>query len=83
MQQNFTDILPFTQYSPYDEVVLYSLNGTGQGGRFVTLETGNQNPDLTAGQYVAATPGFNYPFVTDLRYENSRKVKLAPSGSTK
>ena len=83
MQQNFTDVLPFTQYDPVDEVALFSQNGTGLGGRFVVLETGNQNPDLTAGTYVSATPGYNYPYVTDLRYEAPRKFKLAPSGSLK
>lgn len=81
MQQNFTDVLPFTQYDPTDEVALYSLNGTGMGGRFVILETGNQDPNNTAGNYVAATPGYNYSLVTNLRYENSRKVKFATSGS--
>ena len=83
MQQNFTDLLPFIQYDPTDEVVLYSLNGTGIGGRFVTLETGNQDPNNSAGQYSTATPGYNYSYVTNLRYENPRKVKAAPSGSLK
>ena len=81
MQLNFTDVYPFTQYDPTDEVVLYSLNGTGMGGRFVVLETGNQDPANTAGNYIAATPGYNYPLVTNLRYENPRKVKLMPSGA--
>lgn len=83
MQQNFTDVLPFTQYDPSDEIVLYSLNGTGVGGRFVTFETGNQDPTNTAGNYVNATPGYNYSLVTNLRYENPRKVKFAASGSYK
>ncbi len=84
MIQNFTDVLPFTQYSPADEVAMYSLNGvSGMGGRFVVLETGNNNPELSAGDFAASTPGYNYPGLTNLRYENKRKFKHAPSGSTR
>jgi len=83
MIQNFTDILPFTQYSPADEVALYSLNGTGIGGRFVTFETGGNTPENSAGNWSASTPGYNYSNVTSLRYENPRKVKYAASGSSK
>jgi hypothetical protein len=84
MIQNFTDVLPFTQYSPADEVAMYSLNGiSGMGGRFVVLETGNNNPELSAGDYSAATPGYNYAGLTNLRYENKRKFKYATSGATR
>lgn len=83
MIQNYSDVLPLRIYSPADELAFYSSNGTGLGGRFVVLETGNNNPELSAGDFSAATPGYNYQGVTNLRYENKRKFKYAPSGSTK
>jgi hypothetical protein len=84
MIQNFTDVLPFIAHDPSDEIAMYSLNGvSGMGGRFVVLETGNNNPELSAGDFAASTPGYNYAGLTNLRYENKRKFKPAPSGSTK
>lgn len=83
MIQNYSDVLPLRIYSPADELAFYSLNGTGVGGRFVVLETGNNNPELSAGDWSNATPGYNYQGVTNLRYENKRKFKYAPSGSTR
>lgn len=83
MIQNFTDVLPFAIYSPADEIALYSQNGTGVGGRFVVFETGNNAPTDGLGDFSAATPGYNYEGVTNLRTENKRKVTPAPSGSTK
>jgi len=83
MLLNFTDLLPFITQDTHDEVAFYSLNGTGIGGRFVTIATGNNNPELSAGNFANATPGYNYPGVTNLRYENQRKVNLAAAGSYK
>lgn len=84
MIQNFSDVLPFRINAPHDEIALYSLNGaTGMGGRFVVLETGQNSPADGAGDFSAATPGFNYEGLTNLRYENKRKFKYAPSGSTR
>jgi len=83
MLQNFTDLLPLNQYDTHDEVVFYSQNGTGVGGRFVTLETPNQDPINSAGDFAPSTPGFNYPGVVSQRYENRRKFRVAPAGSTR
>lgn len=84
MLQNFTDVLPFIQASPYAEITTYSLDtASGQGGRFVQFLTGNNSPELSAGNFSAATPGYNYPYVTNLRYENQRKVTFATSGALK
>lgn len=83
MLNNFTDLLPLTTQDAADEIVFYSQNGTGQGGRFVVLATGNNNPELSAGNFANATPGYNYPGVTNLRYENQRKFNFAPAGSFK
>ncbi len=82
MIQNFSDCLPFRIIAPHDEIALYSSNGTGMGGRLVVLETGNNGPQDGQGDFSAATPGYNYDGVTNLRTENRRKFKLAPSGTT-
>jgi hypothetical protein len=79
----FNDLLPFRQASEYDVINFYSLNGTGVGGRFVSFETGNQDPALSAGDFAASTPGYNYAGVTNLRYEQPRKVRYAASGDTR
>jgi len=79
----FVDLLPFRQVSEYDVLNTYSLNGTGVGGRFVTLETGNQDPALSAGDFAASSPGYAYDHTASLRYEQPRKVKYAPSGAFK
>ena len=79
----FNDLLPFRQAAEVDVINFYSLNGTGVGGRFVAFETGNQDPALSAGDFAAATPGFNYAGVNNLRYEQPRKVRFATAGDTK
>jgi hypothetical protein len=84
MLQNFTDLLPLIDHNPADEIVFYSQNGTGVGGRFVVLETGFQDPAVDgAGTYGSTTPGYDYQGVTNVRYENKRKFKLAPGGVNK
>ena len=79
----FNDLLPFRQTSESDVINFYSLNGTGVGGRFVSFETGQQDPALSAGDFAASTPGFNYAGVQNLRYEQPRKVRFAASGDTR
>lgn len=80
---NFTDLLPFRQYTEFDVLNVYSLDQTGVGGRFVVAHTGNNSPDDSAGDFAAATPGYNYGGVTNLRYENKRKVRLAQGSDNK
>lgn len=83
MLQNFSDLLPFRDYDEHDVINFYSLDQTGVGGRFVTLLTGNNNPELTAGQYSATSVGAAYAGTVSLRYENPRKVTYSASGDTK
>lgn len=83
MLQNFTDLLPFRQYDEHDVINAYSTDQTGVGGRFVTFLTGNNSPELSAGNFAAASVGASYAGTISRRYENPRKVKLSASGDTK
>lgn len=83
MLQNYTDLLPFRAYDEHDVINFYSVDQTGVGGRFVSHLTGNNSPELTAGQFSATSVGAAYAGTTSLRYENPRKVKLSASGDTK
>lgn len=83
MFPTYTDLLPFRQYSEFDVLNAYSTDVTGVGGRFYSFLTGNNNPELSAGDFSAATPGYNFAGVTNVRYENKRKVTLTVSGATK
>lgn len=83
MLQNFTDLLPLRAVSEHDLIQMYSLNGTGIGGRFVTCETGNQDPILTAGQYSNQDVGGSYAGTFSKRYENPRKVRYSLSGESR
>ena len=83
LTNQYVDLLPFRQENPYSVLNMFSLNGTGVGGRFVVIETGNQSPDLSAGDFSDSTPGYDYAGVTNVRYENPRKVKYAASGAFK
>lgn len=83
LQNQYVDLLPFRQENPYSIINMFSLNGTGVGGRFVVLETGNQDPNLSAGDWSESTPGYDYEGVTNVRYENPRKVRYAASGAFK
>lgn len=80
---NYTDLLPFRQYSDFDVIQMYSADQTGVGGRFVVAHTGNSSPEDGGGDFAAATPGYNYAGVTNLRYENKRKVRLAQATDNK
>lgn len=80
MLQNYTDLLPLRDYTEHSILPFYSLNGTGVGGRFVVLETGQQDPALSAGRYSNASAGASYTNTVNLRYENPRKYRFAQSG---
>lgn len=83
MLKNFTDLLPFRGYDEHDVINFYSLDQTGVGGRFVTLLTGKNNPELSAGAFSSASVGASYAGTVSLRYENPRKVKYSVSGDSK
>jgi hypothetical protein len=79
----YNDLLPFRQEAAHAVINFYSLNGTGVGGRFVTLETGNQDPAESSAVLAGSTPGFAYEGVTNQRWETPRKVRFAASGDTR
>jgi hypothetical protein len=83
LNYTYTDLLGFQIQSPHSIINFYSLNGTGVAGRFVSFETGNQDPEMSAGDFSASTPGAAFDGAISLRYEQPRKVKYAASGETK
>ncbi len=76
------NLLPFRQYAEAEVINFFALNGTGQNGLFVALETGQQNP-ADADGYTSTAVGANYTNVYAPRYENKRKVRLAAATDTK
>lgn len=76
------NLLPFRQYGEAEVINFFALNGTGQNGLFVALETGQQDP-ADADGYTTSALGANYTNVYAPRYENKRKVRLATSTDTK
>lgn len=76
------NLLPFRQYAEAEVINFFALNGTGQNGLFVALETGQQSP-ADADGYTSTAVGANYTNVYAPRYENKRKVRLAAATDTK
>lgn len=83
------NLLPFRIYNDGDVINWYSLDGTGQNGQFVALETGyllttsglySQNPEAGFGNFTANSVGAGYTNTVSLRYQNSRKVRPTQSG---
>lgn len=77
------NLLPFRQFSEYEVINWYSLNGTGKNGLFVALETGNQNPANGDGYIAGSSIGASYTNIESNRYEVKRKVRATTSGDTK
>lgn len=82
------NLLPFRIYNDGDVINWYSLDGTGQNGQFVTLETGvlpasgtsTQNPENSFGGYQPVSVGAAYTNVISYKYANNRKVRACISG---
>jgi hypothetical protein len=83
LTNTFSDLLPFRIPNADAIVNFYSFNGYGSGGRFVSFETGNQDPALSAGEFSAASPGATVEGAISLVYEQPRKVKYAAYGELK
>lgn len=75
------NLLPFRQYGEAEVINFFALNGTGQNGLFVALETGQQDPANSDG-YTTAGLGATYTNIYAPRFENKRKVRLATSTDT-
>jgi hypothetical protein len=82
------NLLPFRIYNDGDVIPFLSLDGTGQNGQFVTIETGvlptsgtsTQNPENSFGGYQPNAVGAAYTNVISYRYANNRKVRPCVSG---
>lgn len=70
----------FRDYSEHEVLNMFSLNGTGLAGTFVSFVS--NDPSNTDG-WSNQTVGASYDGVTSLRYEVKSKVQPAPAGSTK
>lgn len=78
----YTNLLPLRDYTEHSVLPYYSQDGTGMGGLFVTLLTGNQDPLLSAGRY-AGSVGATFAGTFNGRYENPRKFTVSASGENK
>lgn len=76
------NLLPFRQYDPADVINLFALDGTGLNGQLVAIETGNQDPAFSAGQYTTLPVAASYTNVTSYRYNSPRRVRPTQGGDT-
>lgn len=79
--QHHKRLLPFTQRAEEDTINLFSLNGLGEMGAFVSVESGNL--DERDGWNWDASPGATYDRIHSYRYETKMKVRPVTSGDTK
>lgn len=71
-----SNLLPFRQYADAEVINLFSLDGTGQAGQLVSMQTGFQDPANSAGGYSTAAPAAAFTNVGNYRFGNSRKVRV-------
>lgn len=77
-------LFPFRQYNESDVLNIWSLDGTGNNGMLVAIQTGVQDPSNSAGQYANAAPnGYAITNVGNYRYGQPRKVRAATTTDTK
>jgi len=77
------NLLPFRQYDPAEVINWYALDGTGLNGQLVALQTGNQDPALSAGQYTTQAVAAAFTNVTSYRYNTPRRVRPTQAGDTR
>jgi hypothetical protein len=70
-----SNLLPFRQYAEAEVVNLFSLDGTGLAGQFVSIPTGANDPADSAGSYGSISVGASYANATSLRHLVTRKVE--------
>lgn len=76
------NLLPFRQYDPADVLNFFALDGTGLNGQLVAIETGFQDPALSAGNYTTLPVAASYTNVTSYRYNTPRRVRPTVGGDT-
>jgi hypothetical protein len=78
------NLLPFRQYNESDVINLFSLDATGLNGMLVAIQTGQQDPATSAGQYRSTSPnGVAYTNIGNYGYGTTRKVRPAIATDTK
>ncbi len=77
------NLLPFRQYNESEVINLFSLDGTGLNGMLVAIQTGQQDPATSAGQYRSTAPnGTAFTNIGNYGYGTTRKVRAALSTDT-
>lgn len=77
-----SNLMPSIQYSQTEVIQFFSLGATGLAGQFVSMVTGNQNPESADG-YTSNNVGAGYTNITSTRYAVSRNVLPTSAGDTK
>lgn len=77
-------LFPFRQYNESEVLNFFSLDGTGNNGMLVAIQTGVQDPTAMAGQYRTAAPnGYAITNVGNYGYGTPRKVRAATTSDNK
>lgn len=79
--QHHKRLLPFTQRAEEDTINLFSLDGLGEMGTFVSVDSGNL--DERDGWNWGATPGAEFDGTHSFLYETKMKVRPVQAGDTK
>jgi hypothetical protein len=78
------NLLPYRQYNESDVINFLSLDGTGLNGMLVAIQTGQQDPSTSAGQYRSTAPnGVAFTNVGNYGYGTTRKVRPAAAADSK
>ncbi len=74
-----SNLLPFRQFADAEVINMYSLDGTGQAGQLVAMQTGAQDPATSAGGYTTSAPAAAFTNVGNYRFSANRKVRACTS----
>ncbi len=78
-----SNLLPFRQNDVAEEINMFSLDGTGQAGQLVTMQTGAQDPATSAGSYTTSAPLTAFTNVGNYAYSVTRKVRASAGGDNR
>jgi hypothetical protein len=77
------NLLPFRVASEAETINLFALEGTGLNGTLVSLVTGSQDPNSSAGTYAGGIQvGASFANVTSLRHLVTRRVRPSQPGDS-
>ncbi len=77
-----SNLMPNIQYSQSEVLQFFTMGATGLAGQFVSVVTGNQNPENADG-YTSNNVGAGYVNITSNRYAVNRTVLPSAAGDTK